>query len=167
MFRQPGLISILGFAIFFSLLFSCNFTGPVREDKTAKNFSFPEPSAGWVKRANQEGAQRIYEYGKTGSVLSVSSTCERYEMVPIDRMARSALSPLGFYQEKETKTFQMDGREAFEIFVSGKVDGVPVEVDYVVLRKDECIFDFSLHASPAIRPQARVDFHEMLKGFKF
>ena len=155
------------FLILFFLLTSCSVTGPLREDRSASNFTFPEPVNGWKVLPPSEGAQRLYQHLSTGSVLSVSSLCDRYATAPLNRLVRNPLTPLGAYKELESKKLRIADRDAEEVYVSGSLDGVKVEVVMVVLRKNECVFDFSLQASPQIQNTVKNDFMRMVKGFSF
>lgn len=155
------------FLIFLLLFTSCSISGPLREDRSASVFSFPEPLKGWKALPLSEGAQRLYQHLKTGSVLSVSSLCDRYATAPLTRLVRNPLSPLGAYKEIESQKLRISDRDAEQLHVSGTLDGVKVEVLMIVLRKNECIFDFSLQATPQIQNGVKSDFLKMVKGFSF
>ncbi len=149
------------------LLISCSFSGPLRVDRSAQNYKFEAPSIAWQLLAPIEGADFVFENKKSGATLSVSSICERYEEASLASLAGSALSPLGFFKEKERKVLFVDGREALEVYVESKLDGVAVEVDLVVMRKNDCLFDFSLQSSPTITNSERQDFLKALQRFKY
>lgn len=155
------------FLILLLLFASCSVTGPLREDRPASGFSFPEPLKGWKTLPLSEGAQRLYQHLNTGSVLSASSLCDRYATAPLSRLVRNPLAPLGAYKELESKKLRISDRDAEQLHVSGTLDGVKVEVVMIVLRKNECIFDFSLQASPQIQNTVKDDFLKMVKGFSY
>ena len=155
------------FLILLLLFASCSVTGPLREDRPATDFSFPEPLKGWKSLPLSEGAQRLYQHSSTGSVLSMSSLCDRYATAPLNRLLRTPLSSLGAYKELEFKNLRISDRDAEQLHVSGSLDGVKVEVVMIVLRKNECIFDFSLQATPQIQNVVKNDFLKMVKGFSF
>ncbi|MEZ4815607.1 MAG: hypothetical protein R3A80_10445 [Bdellovibrionota bacterium] len=148
------------------LLASCSISGPLRVDKSASGYFFPPPEAGWTQLAPQEGAEVLYQ-NKNGALLSVSSICERYEESSLESLARSALTPIKHFKDKDAGRFQLDGREAFQVYGAGKVDGVEVEIDFVAWRKDECLFDFSVQASPSLNSSTRASFLKMLKKFRY
>lgn len=148
------------------MLASCSISGPLRVDKAATGYFFPEPSGQWTKQVPAEGVEILYA-DKAGSSISVSSICERYEEATLETLARSALSPIENFKEIETNAFQVDGREAFQIFGNGKVDGVPVQIDFIAWRKDDCLFDFSAQASPKLQSRARAEFLAMVKKFRY
>ena len=149
------------------LLASCSISGPLRVDRSATTYFFPEAPAGWEKKIPQDGAEYFYQHKSSGAVLSVSSLCDRYEESKLEILARSALDPVESQKDIESKTYILDGREAFEVYVEGKLDGVPVQVDYVSWRKDDCLFDFSIQAAPKISSKVREEFHSMLKKFHY
>jgi hypothetical protein len=151
---------LLGLAL---LLTSCSLGGPIRVDRTAAKYFFPEPLPGWQKLAPKEEAEILYKHTQTGALLSVSSLCDRYEESKLETLTRSALSSIEAQKDRDQKTFQLNGRDAFELYIDGKVDGVPVQVDYVSWRKNDCLFDFSLQDAPEISPKVREDFLAMIK----
>lgn len=153
-------------AVFFLLCASCSISGPLREDRSATNYFFPAPQSSWTKLNPAEGVEILYQ-DKKGALLSVSSICGRYEETSLETLARSALTPIAAFKDKNTATFQLDGREAFQIYGEGKVDGVAVQIDFVAWRKDDCLFDFSVQASPTLHTQSRADFLNMLKKFRY
>jgi hypothetical protein len=155
------------FLILFFLFISCSVTGPLREDRSASSFTFPEPVKGWKLLPPSEGAQRLYQHISTGSVLSLSSLCDRYVTAPLSQLVRNPLTPLANYKELESKKLRIADRDAEQLYVSGSLDGVKVEVVMIVVRKNECVFDFSLQASPQIQNTVKNEFLSMVKGFSF
>ena len=107
------------FLILLLLFASCSVTGPLREDRPATDFSFPEPLKGWKSLPLSEGAQRLYQHSSTGSVLSMSSLCDRYATAPLNRLLRTPLSSLGAYKELEFKNLRISDRDAEQLHVSG------------------------------------------------
>lgn len=61
----------------------------------------------------------------------------------------------------------LDGRAAQYTHLSGKMDGVPVKVGIVVIKKDWCLFDFFLVSSPESYEAAHRDFVNFYQGFQF
>ncbi len=61
----------------------------------------------------------------------------------------------------------LDGRTALYTHLTGKMDGVPVKVGIVVIKKDWCLFDFFLVSSPEHYDQAYQDFLNFYQGFQF
>jgi hypothetical protein len=75
---------------------------------------------------------------------------------------------MGFTEREELsqQLITLDGREALRSRHAAKMDGVPVELELVVLKKDGCVFDFTYVAPPG-QAQARMsDFDGLLAGFR-
>ncbi len=58
-----------------------------------------------------------------------------------------------------------DGREALHTHVKAKWDGVPMELDVFVMKKDGCIYDFVYMAAPAGFAEGSASFEAVVKGF--
>ena len=63
--------------------------------------------------------------------------------------------------------FMLDGRGALKTVVKAKLDGVPVMMKIVVVKKDWCLFDFFLVSEQAYFARAAQDFETFYQGFSF
>jgi len=68
---------------------------------------------------------------------------------------------------KKENPFMLDGRAALRSIVNGKVDGVEVVLDSVVIKKDNCLFDFVLVSKPSKYSGAVSDFEKFFEGFRY
>jgi|GEM_PF-1008495 len=68
---------------------------------------------------------------------------------------------------KSEKEFMLDDRGALRTVALGKVDGVEIVLDTVVIKKDNCLFDFILVGDPAFHEKAAADFEQFFGGFKY
>src|SRR5262249_26237917 len=62
-------------------------------------------------------------------------------------------------------TEPFDGREALHTHVKSKWDGVPMELDLFVMKKDGCIYDFVYLAAPTGFGEGSTSFEAVVKGF--
>jgi hypothetical protein len=65
------------------------------------------------------------------------------------------------------KPFMLSGRGALRSVAEGKVDGVPIVLDTVVIKKDDCLFDFAMASEPDLYSKAAADFERFFKGFQY
>jgi hypothetical protein len=65
------------------------------------------------------------------------------------------------------KSFMIDDRGALRSVADGKVDGVPIVLDTVVIKKNNCLFDFAMVSEPGLYSKAAPDFESFFKGFKY
>jgi hypothetical protein len=59
---------------------------------------------------------------------------------------------------------QLDGRAALRTELTAALDGVPVHLVLVVIKKDACVYDFWWIAPPAVTNTA--DFDRFVAGFR-
>ncbi len=65
---------------------------------------------------------------------------------------------------QETEPF--DGREALHTTMRAKWDGVPIEFDIYVMKKDGCIYDFVYMGSPDAFDAGSKPFEAFVRGFR-
>jgi hypothetical protein len=112
-----------------------------------------------------EGNDLAFSEPDTGRALSVNSTCEGHDDPPLPVLTRHLLMGFTERQEVSQQLMSLDGREALRSRHSAKLDGVPVELDLVVLKKDGCVFDFTYVAPPGQAEARMGDFDTLLAGF--
>jgi hypothetical protein len=101
----------------------------------------------------------------TGRALSVNSTCEGHDDPPLPVLTRHLLMGFTEREEQSQQLISLDGREALRSRYTAKLDGVPVELELVVLKKDGCVFDFTYVAPPGQAEARMADFEALLAGF--
>ncbi len=145
------------------------------------------PQGELVGRTRYEGPSVTYEVGELpavwevsserlgdteffakpyGAVIASRSVCKRYTESPLDALARDMLSGLSGRQIVSQGSVPFAGREGYDLIADGKMDGVPVRMWVRVLKKNNCIFDFTLVAPPEKFEKARGDFEAFLAGVK-
>lgn len=98
--------------------------------------------------------------------LAINSTCADHSDPSLEVLTRHLL--MGFTQTDTVaqSTQPLDGRESLRSHVIAKLDGVPVELILVVMKKDDCVYDFT-YLSPVGRLDERLaTFEQILKNFK-
>jgi len=76
---------------------------------------------------------------------------------------------MGLDEQKQIsqKELTLSGRAALRTVVQGKVDGVLMSLDTVVIKKDSCLFDFALVGDPTKYAQASSDFEKFYGAFTY
>ena len=77
---------------------------------------------------------------------------------------------VGGLQELKTlhqEPLMLDGRGALRRRMHAALDGVPLELDAMVVKKDDCLFDFLAVAPFPADPAVRADFVAFYEGFHF
>jgi hypothetical protein len=116
------------------------------------------------RRVQVAGGQLAFHHAEGGSIL-VHATCQPRADVPLDVLTNHLL--FGFEDRRELgrAAFALDGRQALRTRLAARLDGVPVVLDLVVLRKDDCIYDLELASSPVVFADRRPDFERFFEGF--
>jgi hypothetical protein len=97
--------------------------------------------------------------------ISVNSTCSEYEDVPPSALVNHLLFEMTERRFLLEETVTLDGRGARHVIVQAELDGVPVEVELFVLKKNGCVFDLSHIRSPVAGPAARAVFLSLVGRF--
>lgn len=67
-------------------------------------------------------------------------------------------------QQQETT---IAGRAALRTVVEGKLDGVPRRSEFVVVKKNGCLFDLRYSTEPSAFERNRPEFEKVVQGFTF
>lgn len=103
--------------------------------------------------------------GETGHALSVNSTCREHEDAPLDVLTRHLLAGFTERLEVERREVVVDEREGLRSRYRAKLDGVPVELLFLVVKKDRCVYDFT-YVAPLGRFEERLEgFESLVRGF--
>lgn len=154
------------------LLALTGLTGCRRVSFEDSVFSKPELSysvgelPGHWHRVYLEDSDLAFSEAGTGRAVSVNSTCEGHDDPPLPVLTRHLLMGFTERQEQSQRLIVLDGREALRSRYLAKLDGVPVELELVVLKKDGCVFDFTYVAPPGEVEPRLPDFDALLAGFR-
>ena len=123
------------------------------------------PPASWRTVEVKEGGDLAWTDGQ-GALVQTHSSCSPELDLPLEALSHHLV--IGFTEVEviEQRRVPMDGREALRTHLRAKLDGVPRELLLVVLKKNECVYDFALVA-PEGAPfaQGRREFEGVLEGF--
>jgi hypothetical protein len=101
-----------------------------------------------------------------GHVIAVNATCADHEDSSLEVLTTHLL--IGFTDRQwvgKTK-LELDGREALRSKVMARLDGVPTSLDLVVLKKNDCVHDFT-YVSPVGQEGAhQAEFDALLAAFR-
>ncbi len=121
-------------------------------EKQWEKVSFNDNDLAWVNRTG-------------GQVLAMNATCKDTGDPSLEILTNHLL--MGFtdrwLKSRETKT--IDGREALLSHYDAKLDGVEVELQVAVLKKNGCVHDFSYVAPKGHFDEGEADFDRLLEGF--
>jgi len=166
-FYWVGQLVVAGF-----LLGACSLSGPLREVVKASKFSMGRAPKNWsvfssAGVADSQGADRVYRDRESSAMIAVNSVCYRYESTSLERLARQYESGLKDPETLSEEEFTVDGRRGVKLHLRGSFDGVASEILVIVLRKNDCLFDFSLTGVSPLPAATVADFNQWVRGFSY
>ncbi|WP_284663974.1 hypothetical protein [Myxococcus sp. SDU36] len=133
--------------------------------KPAVRYRIGKLPAHWQQVRLEDNDLAFAEEG-TGRALSVNATCKGHDDPSLQVLTRHLLAGFTDRREVSEQRIPMDGREALRSRHLAKMDGVPVQLELVVLKKDSCVFDFTYVAPPGLAEERMADFDALLAGFE-
>lgn len=169
---EEGLIrlALIGWALVLPCaLGACGGGGGLRGDvyrDAEARYRVGPLGSGW--RALDVAGQNdlAYHDADLGAIVQVNATCDPDSDVPLTALTNHLL--IGFTERdiREQRIVPMDGREALRTHVVARLDGVPRELLFVVMKKNDCVYDFALITPPGSPfTRAVADFDRFVAGF--
>jgi hypothetical protein len=112
----------------------------------------PQPTG--FRRLDLRGNDLAFLAHGSPHSIAVNSTCDNYEDAPLEVLTNHLLMGFTDRVKVSQELGRMDGRESLHSHIRARMDGVPVELFLVVLKKNGCIYDFTYLA-----PVGRFDEH--------
>lgn len=104
---------------------------------------------------------RAYHH-QHGGVISSRVLCQGVDDVPLDVLTNHLLFGIEERRELSRALVTLAGRAALRTRVRGSLDGVTVQMELVVSKKDGCTYDVQLISAPALFPARLKDFEGAL-----
>lgn len=123
----------------------------------------PDPAV-WSPVAS-EGNDLAWVNQKTGHVLAMNATCADHADPGLDVLTTHLLFGFTDRELKARETKMIDGREALLSNYEAKLDGVPMEIDLAVLKKNDCVHDFMYVAPKGRAAEFKPAFDKLLAEF--
>jgi hypothetical protein len=135
------------------------------EVKRATGVQITQPSKPFETESRKD-VDAAWKNPKNGNLISYMTDCQDENDPGLDNIVQGALSGLTDlrYDKKESPT--LDNREARRVLVSGKVDGVPSQIDLVVFKRDSCIYILSFVGVQKSFGQDQGQFDKFVEGFR-
>lgn len=111
--------------------------------------------------------QLVYENNAVGATIVTDALCgPKFQDAPLSRLARDLFYRLKDKRMGDERPLTLDGRSALRLQGSGALDGVPIKMDVVVMKKDFCLYDFVYFAPPETFSKGIGDFEGYFHGLK-
>lgn len=120
--------------------------------------------SGWRQVELEENDLALFAEGSPHAI-AVNSTCEGHGDPSLQVLTSHLLFGFTDRHVLVQRAEPLDGREGLRSRVRAKLDGVPVELLLVVLKKDGCVYDFTYTSPPERFDEKRSAFEALLENF--
>ena len=128
-------------------------------------FAINELPGRW-RPAYTDGGLTFVRADEQGTIITLSATCTEPGDAPLDVLTNHLVIGLTERNFLSRELVAFDGREAERTTLTAKLDGVPVKMATMVLKKDWCIYDAIYAARPRRFDAHLSDFETLLEGFR-
>jgi hypothetical protein len=127
-------------------------------------FDVPGVPAEW-RRVDVTAADLAFrDDAREGSILLDGRCGRRDEDVPLTSLTQQLILGTTAREFVTEETIPFDGREALHTVLKAKLDGVEMQYDLYVLKKDGCVYDFVYVAPPARFTEGAPSFERFAIG---
>ncbi len=123
------------------------------------------PPATPFEKVSVSSADEVWQSRQTGSTIAVNSLCKKYQDVSLKRLRENILAGIEDVQVEKTENGSFDGRDSERVTVNGKTDGIPVKVNILIYKKNNCTYDLAFIARKEHFDKEVNIFEDFLKGF--
>lgn len=103
-----------------------------------------------------------------GSTISTDSFCDQaYDDAPLASLTQQLMPGMQEIKTLSEESFMLGDRGALRTILTATMDGLPVKLSLVVVKKNWCLFDFFLVSNEAHFAAAEKDFEKFYQGFSY
>jgi hypothetical protein len=115
---------------------------------------------------HQQSAAIGFYSAELGAVIEANASCrDDAEATPLEALTRLLLIGYTDRNVRSQEKVPLDQREALRTQLDAKLDGVPMSLDLLVMKRNGCIFDLSYAAPPDRFDRGSNDFQRFVSGF--
>ncbi|MBI5299339.1 MAG: hypothetical protein HY877_03475 [Deltaproteobacteria bacterium] len=125
-------------------------------------------SAEWKQTTSKNKAGIYFRNKITGASIVTEAICgAAFEDLALNILTEQVLSELQNVKKQKQANWMLSERDALYSIYSAALDGVPVQLNILVIKKNQCQFDFWAVSNPKAGPQTSADFESFVKGFNY
>ena len=122
---------------------SSNESGAYHKSGSVHNELMQNLPRNWTK-INKETSDFAISNSATRSVFLLNSACRKYEASNLNSLTSAILTGVEIVKILEKKIITYQDRDAMDLTVLGKLDGVERYFHLLTTQKNNCIYDFVL-----------------------
>jgi hypothetical protein len=147
-----------------ALLFFVSCIGGGSSVRKASGFKVNAPSD-WrvLEKNNQDSAYAL----PSGSIATISSSCDRYEDVSLEVLTRHLLFDLKSINVKKKERIRIKEHEGLFTSLTAKIEKAKVDMDVFVIVINKCIFDFTLTNNKNLTESDSKEFLNFIESLNY
>lgn len=126
-----------------------------------------QPGDAWDPLRGEDGVQVAWERAPSAGVIQVRAQCEEHGDSSLASFTDHLRIDFGAWNIQQQSSMELIGREALRTRVQAELDGVPVSLELVVVKKNGCLFDLSYVSPPRAFEAGIPAFDQVVAGFEF
>lgn len=147
---------------------SCSimFGGGSPPSAKGKEYEISFKEDGWKQIERDDRSDYVFE-NSDGRILLSNSFCGEFQDQPLEYLANKTFKSVGTFKSENGKYTTLQDREAYRLQGKGKVDGVPVGLQLLNTRRNNCYFDFVSITPESITGKDSALFDRFLSSVEF
>lgn len=124
-------------------------------------------SESWKKTSNQNPGI-VFKHPKWKAILATEAICgAAFGDLSLTMLTNHLLVGLENFADTKQQTWMLSGRKALYTETEASLDGVPVWLNLLVIKKGPCQFDFMSVAPPEFARPVTQEFLQFVRGFQY
>lgn len=140
---------------------------PAKRARKEATYAFVPPGDRWRPVRKVEDVQVAWIDTGRASIIEIHAQCDDQGDSSLAQYTDHLRMDMTDWNVVEQREEQLLGRAAMRTVVDARLDGVPMRHEFVVLKKNGCLFDLSYSAAPRNFAAGQPDFHRVVDGFRF
>jgi hypothetical protein len=125
-----------------------------------------QPPDNWQKTDSHGESDEAYRL-PSGAIATATSSCGRNSRQSPEILTKQLLIGARHVQVTRRERIVVNGKNALQSSVTAKLEGVPFNLELIVVSSTPCAFDFSLVSPETIPETERTQFAEYAKSLKY
>lgn len=138
---------------------------PTTKSSKAKGVKWSAPASPF-ENLEDSAIDRAWMSRRTGNTISYLSECSSGADRSLESLQSEALNVLTKLEVQEEKAIDYNGRRALLVTARGDVDGVPVKMSLLTLKKNDCNYSISYSGLEKTFDAETAHFRSFLDSFE-
>jgi hypothetical protein len=140
---------------------------PGKRARKEATYSFGLPGDQWRPVRKVEDVQVAWIDPGRGGVIDVHAQCDDQGDSSLQQYTDHLRMDMTDWKIVEQHDERMVSRASMRTIVDARLDGMPMRHEFVVVKKNGCLFDLRYSAPLRSFAAGQPDFHRVLAGFRF